>query len=212
MQCHVGRRCRGVGELASAAIQRGKIFADAPGMAEQMTAILSTMTEHPAEATFPGCGATGFEARLWQALCEIPRGETRSYAEVARAVWSTDRGAGRGTNLRGLSGCARRSMPSCDRQRRPLTGYAGKGTQEEAVSMERCAPCDQSRCCPLSEERGCPTSRSFLSARCRIPMLLTSSLSILTTHLALTSVVSHPSFVRETVAFKDALMPVANTV
>jgi AraC family transcriptional regulator of adaptative response/methylated-DNA-[protein]-cysteine methyltransferase len=30
--------------------------------------------------------ATAFQARVWQALREIPRGETRSYAEVARAI------------------------------------------------------------------------------------------------------------------------------
>jgi AraC family transcriptional regulator of adaptative response/methylated-DNA-[protein]-cysteine methyltransferase len=30
--------------------------------------------------------ATAFQARVWQALREIPRGETRSYGEVARAI------------------------------------------------------------------------------------------------------------------------------
>ena len=30
--------------------------------------------------------ATAFQARVWQALREIPRGETRSYTEVARAI------------------------------------------------------------------------------------------------------------------------------
>ena len=64
-----------------------KIFADAPGMADQMTAILSTMTEHPAVVDIPlDVRATAFQARVWQALREIPRGETRSYAELARAV------------------------------------------------------------------------------------------------------------------------------
>ena len=31
---------------------------------------------------------TPFEMRCWQALCEIPYGETRSYADVARTVGS----------------------------------------------------------------------------------------------------------------------------
>jgi AraC family transcriptional regulator, regulatory protein of adaptative response / methylated-DNA-[protein]-cysteine methyltransferase len=64
-----------------------EVVADAPGMAEQMAAILSTMTEHSAAVDIPlDVRATAFQARVWQALREIPRGETRSYAEVARAV------------------------------------------------------------------------------------------------------------------------------
>lgn len=30
--------------------------------------------------------ATAFQRRVWQALCEIPRGETRTYAQVAQAI------------------------------------------------------------------------------------------------------------------------------
>jgi AraC family transcriptional regulator of adaptative response/methylated-DNA-[protein]-cysteine methyltransferase len=64
-----------------------KVVADAPGMADQMAAILSTMSEHAAAVDIPlDVRATAFQARVWQALREIPRGETRSYAEVARAV------------------------------------------------------------------------------------------------------------------------------
>ena len=64
-----------------------KVVADAPAMANQMAAILSTMSEHPAAVDIPlDVRATAFQARVWQALREIPRGETRSYAEVARAV------------------------------------------------------------------------------------------------------------------------------
>ena len=64
-----------------------KVVADAPGMADQMAAILSTMSEHPTAVDIPlDVRATAFQARVWQALREIPRGETRSYAEVARAV------------------------------------------------------------------------------------------------------------------------------
>jgi AraC family transcriptional regulator of adaptative response/methylated-DNA-[protein]-cysteine methyltransferase len=45
------------------------------------------MTEHPAAGDLPlDLRATAFQARVWQALREIPRGQTRSYAEVAQAV------------------------------------------------------------------------------------------------------------------------------
>ena len=64
-----------------------EVVADASGMAELMAAVLSTMTEHPAAVDIPlDVRATAFQARVWQALREIPRGETRSYAQVARAV------------------------------------------------------------------------------------------------------------------------------
>ncbi len=60
---------------------------DAPGMTGQMAAILAAMTEHPAAGDLPlDLRATAFQARVWQALRQIPRGQTRSYAEVARAV------------------------------------------------------------------------------------------------------------------------------
>jgi AraC family transcriptional regulator of adaptative response/methylated-DNA-[protein]-cysteine methyltransferase len=56
-------------------------------MADKMAGIITTMTEHPAAVDIAlDVRATAFQARVWQALREIPRGETRSYAEVARAV------------------------------------------------------------------------------------------------------------------------------
>lgn len=63
------------------------IAEDASGMAEQVAAILGTMTDHPAAGDLPlDLRATAFQARVWQALRKIPRGETRSYAELARAL------------------------------------------------------------------------------------------------------------------------------
>jgi AraC family transcriptional regulator of adaptative response/methylated-DNA-[protein]-cysteine methyltransferase len=64
-----------------------KVVPDAAGMTRQMAAILAAMTEHPAAGDLPlDLRATAFQARVWQALREIPRGQTRSYAEVAQAV------------------------------------------------------------------------------------------------------------------------------
>jgi AraC family transcriptional regulator of adaptative response/methylated-DNA-[protein]-cysteine methyltransferase len=63
------------------------ILPDAPGMAEQVKTILAAMTDHRADSHIPlDVRATAFQARVWQALRQIPRGETRSYAEVARAL------------------------------------------------------------------------------------------------------------------------------
>jgi AraC family transcriptional regulator of adaptative response/methylated-DNA-[protein]-cysteine methyltransferase len=64
-----------------------KVVPDAPGMSGQVEAILATMAEHPAAGDLPlDLRATAFQARVWQALRQIPRGQTRSYAELARAV------------------------------------------------------------------------------------------------------------------------------
>lgn len=49
--------------------------------------VLSQLTEHPAALDLPlDLRATAFQMRVWQALRTIPRGETRTYAELAREI------------------------------------------------------------------------------------------------------------------------------
>jgi AraC family transcriptional regulator, regulatory protein of adaptative response / methylated-DNA-[protein]-cysteine methyltransferase len=49
--------------------------------------VLSQTTEHPVAAKFPlDVRATAFQQRVWKALQQIPRGETRSYSDVAREL------------------------------------------------------------------------------------------------------------------------------
>jgi AraC family transcriptional regulator of adaptative response/methylated-DNA-[protein]-cysteine methyltransferase len=61
------------------------IVRDALG--DMVTGILNAMSDHPAAGDLPlDVRATGFQARVWQALRQIPRGQTRSYAELAEAV------------------------------------------------------------------------------------------------------------------------------
>ncbi len=49
--------------------------------------VTSQLGEHPLAATFPlDVRATAFQQRVWKALQEIPRGETRSYSELALAL------------------------------------------------------------------------------------------------------------------------------
>ncbi|HEY0794231.1 MAG TPA: methylated-DNA--[protein]-cysteine S-methyltransferase [Acidisarcina sp.] len=49
--------------------------------------VLSQMTSHPATIELPfDVQATAFQTRVWQALRTIPRGETRSYSEIAREL------------------------------------------------------------------------------------------------------------------------------
>ncbi len=49
--------------------------------------VLSLLTEHPtAQKISLDVRATAFQARVWQVLLRIPRGETKSYAEVAAEI------------------------------------------------------------------------------------------------------------------------------
>ena len=57
-------------------------------LTEALSAVLSHLTQRPADAHgLPlDLRATVFQQRVWKALAAIPRGETRSYSEVARAL------------------------------------------------------------------------------------------------------------------------------
>src|SRR6185312_3664969 len=53
-------------------------------LAEGVAFVASQLSEHPLAATFPlDVQATAFQQRVWKALQAIPRGETRSYREIA---------------------------------------------------------------------------------------------------------------------------------
>ncbi|MEO6912098.1 MAG: methylated-DNA--[protein]-cysteine S-methyltransferase [Edaphobacter sp.] len=53
-------------------------------LAEGVAFVASQLGEHPLAATFPlDVRATAFQQRVWKALQAIPRGETRSYREIA---------------------------------------------------------------------------------------------------------------------------------
>ncbi|HEY4381283.1 MAG TPA: methylated-DNA--[protein]-cysteine S-methyltransferase [Acidobacteriaceae bacterium] len=58
-------------------------------LADAVAFVASQTTEHPLAATFPlDVRATAFQQRVWKALQQIPRGETRSYSDVARELGS----------------------------------------------------------------------------------------------------------------------------
>ncbi len=58
-------------------------------LAEAVRFVLSRLTEHPTAAMLPfHVRATAFQQRVWRALLQIPRGETRTYAQIAAAVGS----------------------------------------------------------------------------------------------------------------------------
>jgi AraC family transcriptional regulator, regulatory protein of adaptative response / methylated-DNA-[protein]-cysteine methyltransferase len=56
-------------------------------LAEAIAFVVSQLTETPTAAKFPlDVRATAFQQRVWKALQAIPRGQTRSYAELAREL------------------------------------------------------------------------------------------------------------------------------
>ena len=56
-------------------------------LAEALAFVLSQPTEHPLAATFPlDIRATAFQQRVWRALQQVPRGQTRSYSALARQL------------------------------------------------------------------------------------------------------------------------------
>ncbi len=64
-----------------------RIVPDAIGLEGYTAAVLGAMSDHPMAGDLPlDIRATAFQARVWQTLQQIPRGETRSYAELAKSL------------------------------------------------------------------------------------------------------------------------------
>jgi AraC family transcriptional regulator of adaptative response/methylated-DNA-[protein]-cysteine methyltransferase len=60
---------------------------DARGLADEIAVVRAQAEGQPAPHALPlDVAATAFQGRVWAALARIPRGETRSYAEVAREL------------------------------------------------------------------------------------------------------------------------------
>jgi AraC family transcriptional regulator of adaptative response/methylated-DNA-[protein]-cysteine methyltransferase len=58
-----------------------------PELAPMLNQVLSQLTEHPAALDLPfDLRATAFQMRVWQALRTIPRGETRTYSQLAKEI------------------------------------------------------------------------------------------------------------------------------
>ncbi|HEX3437835.1 MAG TPA: bifunctional DNA-binding transcriptional regulator/O6-methylguanine-DNA methyltransferase Ada [Pseudacidobacterium sp.] len=60
---------------------------DEKGLGATIKNILAQMSEHPVALELPlDVRATAFQRRVWEALRRIPRGETRTYAQIAREI------------------------------------------------------------------------------------------------------------------------------
>jgi AraC family transcriptional regulator of adaptative response/methylated-DNA-[protein]-cysteine methyltransferase len=97
------------------------------------------LTETPTAAALPfHVRATAFQQRVWQALLAIPRGETRTYAEIAEAVGAPAAvravGTACGANLLAVVVPCHRVVGADGR----LTGYRwGVERKRKLLAMER---------------------------------------------------------------------------
>src|SRR5271170_1367988 len=70
------------GRFALAEIRR-----DDAGLGETLRQVVAQLSEHPLAAELPlDVRATAFQRRVWTALQAIPRGETRTYAQIAAEI------------------------------------------------------------------------------------------------------------------------------
>jgi AraC family transcriptional regulator of adaptative response/methylated-DNA-[protein]-cysteine methyltransferase len=64
-----------------------EIHRDEAALQAYVSPLLANLRGEPVTLELPlDVRATAFQKRVWEALCEIPVGETRSYTEVARAI------------------------------------------------------------------------------------------------------------------------------
>jgi AraC family transcriptional regulator, regulatory protein of adaptative response / methylated-DNA-[protein]-cysteine methyltransferase len=64
-----------------------EITRDDAGLGETLRCVVSQLSEHPLAVDLPlDVRATAFQRRVWTALRAIPRGETRSYSQVAAGI------------------------------------------------------------------------------------------------------------------------------
>jgi len=108
-------------------------------LAEAVRGVLAQMQESPTAAGLPfHVRATAFQQRVWRALLAIPRGETRTYAEIAAAVGAPRAvravGTACGANLLAVVVPCHRVVGADGR----LTGYRwGVERKRRLLAMER---------------------------------------------------------------------------
>jgi AraC family transcriptional regulator of adaptative response/methylated-DNA-[protein]-cysteine methyltransferase len=116
--------------FAAAQLQR-----DQAGLGEWLQAIIAQLQEPQRAAQLPlDLRGTAFQQRVWQALQQIPAGETRRYGELAASLGSHARAVARAcaSNPVGLLVPCHRVVGS----QQALTGYRW-GLQRKAALLER---------------------------------------------------------------------------
>jgi AraC family transcriptional regulator of adaptative response/methylated-DNA-[protein]-cysteine methyltransferase len=112
---------------------------DDAALREAVEFVLGYLRETPSAAKLPfHVRATAFQQRVWRALTEIPRGETRTYAEIAEAIGAPKAvravGTACGANPLAVVVPCHRVVGGDGK----LTGYRwGVGRKKQLLEMER---------------------------------------------------------------------------
>lgn len=121
------------------AVLRRDDAGSASGLGEAVRFVLARLRESATASSLPfHVRATAFQQRVWRALLEIPRGETRTYAQIAEAVGSPKAvravGTACGANLLAVVVPCHRVVGADGR----LTGYRwGTERKRALLEMER---------------------------------------------------------------------------
>jgi AraC family transcriptional regulator, regulatory protein of adaptative response / methylated-DNA-[protein]-cysteine methyltransferase len=121
------------------AVLRPSLPGQNPDLSEALRNVLSRLTETPTAAILPfHVRATAFQQRVWHALLDIPRGETRTYSQIAQAIGSPKAvravGTACGSNLLAVVVPCHRVVGSDGR----LTGYRwGTRRKRQLLDLER---------------------------------------------------------------------------
>jgi AraC family transcriptional regulator of adaptative response/methylated-DNA-[protein]-cysteine methyltransferase len=115
-----------------------ELIEDDIALAEHVTTVLADMTEPAAARSLPlHVRATAFQQRVWDGLRAIPRGETRTYSQLAQAIGAPDAVRAVGTAC-GANPVA--PFVPCHRvlgKDGSLTGYRwGKARKKKLLEME----------------------------------------------------------------------------
>lgn len=117
---------------------RATLQRDDIGLGKFVRYVLSQMSENPSAASLPfDVRATSFQHRVWNALREIPRGETRSYRQIAESIGAPKAvravGAACGANPLAVVVPCHRAIAADGR----LTGYRwGIARKRQLLAME----------------------------------------------------------------------------
>lgn len=119
--------------------KQATLLRDDTRLGEAVRYVLSQMTENPSAASLPfDVRSTSFQHRVWDALRTIPRGETRSYGQIAKLIGAPRAvravGAACGANPLAVIVPCHRAVASDGR----LTGYRwGIERKRRLLDMER---------------------------------------------------------------------------
>jgi AraC family transcriptional regulator of adaptative response/methylated-DNA-[protein]-cysteine methyltransferase len=118
---------------------KAKLHRDDTGLGETLRTVMSQMTESRTAASLPfDVRATSFQHRVWEALRAIPRGETRTYSQIAETIGAPKAvravGAACGSNPLAIVVPCHRAVGSDGR----LHGYRwGLERKRQLLEMER---------------------------------------------------------------------------